>query len=160
MQIGVTAPLTRRANMALEGNDVLVRVGFRNEALLCRLDTGADNTVFYEPFNKRYPDLFTDSSRSHELKLGGISGARDIAAYKLASVDLELAGRPVHLAVPNVLRQPITGNPEDNDLACNLGLDALKVFRSYTIDLKTLRLDLQDSHAGDPRAARTGHRGR
>ena len=143
MHIGVAAPAARRPNMALEGNDVLLSVGFRHEDLLCRLDTGADDTVFYESLYKHYPDLFTDSTRTHALKLGGISGARDIPAYKLPSIDIELAGRPVHLAGPDVMQQSITRNPEDNYLACNLGMDAFKAFGSYTIDLKHLRLDLR-----------------
>jgi hypothetical protein len=143
MQVGVTAPVARRPNLALEGNDVLVRVGFRNDGLVCRLDTGADDTVFYEPFYKRYPNLFTDSARRHALKLGGIAGARDIPAFRLPSIDIDLAGRPVHLAGTDVMQQSITRNPEDNYLACNLGLDAFRAFRSYTIDLKSLRLDLQ-----------------
>ena len=41
------------------------------------------------------------------------------------------------------MQKSIARNPEDNYLVCNLGLDALRTFRSYTIDLKTLRLDLQ-----------------
>jgi predicted aspartyl protease len=143
MHIGVAAPAARRPNMALEGNDVLLRVGFRHEDLLCRLDTGAVDTVFYEPFYRHYPDLFTDSTRTHALTLGGISGARDIPAYKLPSMDIELAARPVHLAGPDVMQQSITRNPEDNYLACNLGMDAFKTFGSYSMDLQHLRLDLQ-----------------
>ena len=159
IQIGVAEPAAQRPNMALEGNYALLRVGYRNDNLLCRLDTGADNTVFYEPFYKRYPDLFTDPSLSHELKLGGISGARDIAAYKLPSIDVALAGRPVHLVGPDVMQKSIAQNPDDNYLACNVGLDAFRAFGSYTIDLKALRLDLQDGLDGDTGAATTRHRG-
>jgi predicted aspartyl protease len=143
MHIGIAAPPARRPNMALEGNYALLRAGFGGDGLLCRLDTGASDTVFYEPFYERHPELFTDPARRHVLKLGGISGARDIPAYKLPSIDIELAGRPVHLAGADVMQQSIERNPQDNYLACNLGLDAFRSFASYTIDLKTLRLDLQ-----------------
>ncbi len=143
MQIGVAPPAARRPNMALEGNDVLLRVGYRNEDVLCRLDTGADDTVFYEPFYQRHPELFTDPARKHALMLGGVAGARAIPAYKLASIDLQLAGQPDHLAGPDVMQQSIARNPDDNYLDCNLGLDAFRAFGSYTIDLKTLRLGIQ-----------------
>jgi hypothetical protein len=136
-------PLPGQPNLALEGNHVLLRIAFRNSKLLCRLDTGADNTVFYEPFYRHFPELFTQASRRHMLKLGGVSGAHDIAAYRLASIDVMLAGKPVHLTATDVLEKPIE-NPEDNYLACNIGMDALKSFKSYTIDLKALRLNLDD----------------
>ena len=158
-RVGVAA-LTRPPNLALDGNDVLARVGFRNEDLLCRLDTGADTTVFYEPFYRRYSELFTDPSRSHELKLGGVSGAREIPAYRLASIDFQLAGRPVHLADTDVIQKSIARNPEDNYLACNLGLDTLRTFGSYTINLKSLHIDLQDGLDGQSSAAKTRHRDR
>jgi len=131
-----------------------VRVGFQGEDLVCRLDTGADNTVFYESFYNRHPELFTDPTRRHLLKLGGVSGARDIPAYKLPSLEIELAGRTVHLTGPDVIQESIARNPEDNYLACNVGLDALREFGSYTIDLKALRLDLQDRLDGEPHSVR------
>ncbi len=132
-------------NLALEGNHVLLRIEFKNEKLLCRLDTGADNTVFYEPFYRRFPEVFTEPKRMHALKLGGVSGVQEIPAYELASVDIRLAGVPVHLSRVNVMERSIETRA-DNYLDCNVGMDALNPFKSYTIDLKHLRLDIARGH--------------
>lgn len=142
VHMGGAAPFGR-SNLALDGNDVVLRVGFNDEQLICRLDSGADNTVFYEPFYRHFPDLFTDESRRHIVKLGGVSGAQDIPAYKLPSMEFVLAGRAVHLSGVDVLENSIQRSPEDNYLACNIGLDALKSFGTYTIDLKGLHLAFQ-----------------
>ena len=72
-----------------------------------------------------------------------MSGAQDIPAYKLESVKFVLAERAVHLAGPDVMEVSIQRSPADNYLACNIGLDALKSFGSYTIDLKGLHLAFQ-----------------
>jgi predicted aspartyl protease len=141
-------PGARKAgpNLALDGNDVLVRVGYGDTKLLCRLDTGADNTVFYEPFYRRFPALFGDPSRKIGLKLGSVSGAREIPAYKLTGLDVVLAGKPVHLDTPSVMMEPIA-KPQDNHLDCNVGIDALRPFGSYAIDLQRLRLEIgSDGH--------------
>jgi predicted aspartyl protease len=136
-------PKMQKPNLALDGNVVLVLIGIDNTRQLCQLDTGADNTVFYEPFYRRFPKLFTDPSRNHVLKIGSASGAREIPAYKLASMDFMLAGKPIHLTGPDVMTKSIR-EPDENYASCNIGMDALKTFKSYTIDLKHLRLGLDD----------------
>jgi hypothetical protein len=142
MQIGVKS-VAREPNLALDGNRVVAPIEFRQQKLLCQLDTGADNTVFYEPFYRRFPDLFADASRSHPLKLGGAGGAREIPAYPLESMDFKLADKPIHLSGIQVLENSIV-EAQDNYLACNIGVDAFKAFKSYVIDLKALRLELHD----------------
>jgi len=128
--------------LALDGGRVLVRVGFKGEKLLCRLDTGADNTVFYAPFYRRFPKLFADPSGDRVLKIGGVSGAQNIPAYQLSSVDFTLAGKAVHLTQPNVLEMSVEAKGDDY-LDCNIGMDALRSFGSYSIDLKHLHLGLE-----------------
>jgi len=117
-------------NLAMEGNEVLLQV-----------DTGAENTVFYEPFYRRYPALFGDASRRHPLSLGGVSGAQQIPAYRLDAIDFTLAGQTVHLPGVSVMTRPIA-RPEENYAFCNIGADALSGFRSYTVDLRGRRLVL------------------
>jgi len=140
MQIGVRH-VAREPNLALDGNRVVALVEFRKQKLLCQLDTGADNTVFYERFYQLFPDLFADPSRGHPLKLGGAAGVQEIPAYPLESIDFKLADEPIHLTGTQVFEKSIVA-AQDNYLACNIGLDALKSFKSYSIDLKALRLEL------------------
>ncbi len=143
LQVGGPS-VAARPNLALDGNHVLLRIAFKKKNLICRLDTGADNTVFYEPFYRRFPQLFGESSRKHLLELGGVSGAHGILAYKLVSMDFTIAGRSVHLDETNVMEKPMSRS-EDNYLYCNVGMDAFKLFKFYTIDLKHLRLNIEHS---------------
>jgi hypothetical protein len=129
------------ANLAWDGNTVLAAIRYENSDLICGLDTGADNTVFYEPFYRRYSKRFSDPGRLKILKLGGVSGAKDIPSYRLPELEFTLADKTIHLIRASAMTRSIK-DADDNYLYCNIGLDAFAPFGSYTIDLRNMRLDV------------------
>jgi hypothetical protein len=134
----------RRAhqNLALNDLDPIVQVRYGKDSLLCRLDTGADLTVFYEPFFQRYRDRVESSGHPITAKAGGVGGSQEIPAYRLPKVALTLASAGVTLRRAEVYTVPIRG-PDKNYLYCNVGLDALERFRSYVINFRDMALVLR-----------------
>ncbi len=54
MEIPSNPPVRKLGNLALDDLDPLVQVRYGRDEFVCRLDTGANKTVFYEPFYQRY----------------------------------------------------------------------------------------------------------
>lgn len=128
-----------RQNLALHQLEPLVRVGYRDEGLVCRLDTGADDTTFYEPFYRRYPVLFEDLGEPKIVESGGVGGVRTFAAYTLPAIEFELGGKTVALDDVEVYTTSITDEGA-NDLHCNIGRDALAAFDGYAINFLSMTL--------------------
>lgn len=126
-----------RGEFALEQLTPLVRVGFRGEDLVCRLDTGADRTAFYEPFHRRFRAFVEESGRAYTARAGGAGGVREIPAVRLRRIDLEVAGRSVGLEAVDVYGRRLV-EEEENYLACNLGRDLLDATGGYVLDFGTM----------------------
>ena len=133
----------RRAhqNLALHDLDPLVQVRYRKDDLLCRLDTGANHTVFYEPFYRRYQERIESSGHRITALATGVGGAQEISAYRLPRIALTVASAGIDLRRVEVYTEPIR-EPEENYLDCNLGLDALSGFRSYSLNFRDMALVL------------------
>ena len=54
LSVPETAPPRAQRNLALDELTPLVRIRAHDAPLLCRLDTGAGTTEFYEPFYRRF----------------------------------------------------------------------------------------------------------
>jgi predicted aspartyl protease len=136
------APSDASAELALSANDPLLRVSFRGHELLCRLDTGAERSVFYEPFYRLLGDVPT---RRRSLRIGGAAGTHVFDAREMVAPDISIAGRRLALARAVVLTAPLTGTANAG-LACGIGRDAFAGLSYYAIDLRRMRLTL-----GSPR---------
>jgi hypothetical protein len=128
-------------NLALNGLEPLVQVRYGKDNLLCRLDTGASQTVFYEPFFRRYQERIESSGHRITAEATGVGGTQEIPAYRLPRVALTIASAGVNLRRVEVYTRPIRP-PEENYLDCNVGLDAFAKFRSYTINFRDMSLVL------------------
>ena len=136
-------PLRRSfQNLALNDLEPLVQVRYRKDDLLCRLDTGAHHTVFYEPFFRRYRERIESSGRRITAKAGGVGGIQEIPAYRLPKMAFTVAAAGATLRRVEVYTQPIRP-PKENYLYCNVGLDAFARFRSYTINFRHMALVLR-----------------
>ena len=126
-------------NIALDDGDILTEVKVAGHNVLCRLDTGADRTVFYKSYFDRFRRDVEKQGTAHKVRTAGAGGIRNYRAYTLPRIVLEFAGHKVSLQKARVYTEKVV--PQDY-LMCNLGLDVLGKFSSYTINLKAMSLQL------------------
>lgn len=142
MEIPHKPPRRLQQNLALNDLDPLVSVRYRKDDLLCRLDTGASHTVFYEPFFRRFQDRIESSGHRITATATGVGGAQQIPAIRLPKLALTIASAGVTLRRVEVYTVAIRP-PEENFRDCNLGLDAFDRFRAYTISFRDMALVLK-----------------
>ncbi|HEX4860730.1 MAG TPA: retropepsin-like aspartic protease [Rhizomicrobium sp.] len=128
------------AELALAGNDPLLRVSYRGQEVLCRLDTGSDRSVFYAPFYQRFRDTL-GAGRNRSERIGSATGMRSFHAQQIGAMQISIGGRAVTLGRATVLSEPI-GATTNTALACDLGRDAFAGLAYYAIDLKRMTLTL------------------
>jgi hypothetical protein len=129
-------------NLALNGLEPLVRARYNQDDLLCRLDTGAEKTDFYEPFFRRYRKRIEGNGKQVEVTRGGVGGYQDFNAYRLARFLMTIAGLDISLRRVDILTQPI--RPAHlNYLDCNVGRDALEQFPAYVLNFRDMALILE-----------------
>lgn len=133
-------PTKRLDNIAFDGGDLLTQVLVDGQPVLCRLDTGAEHTVFYKPYYDAHKEEVDKAGKSRAARTGSAGGVRTYLSYRLPQLSLTLAGRDVTLKKVDIYTEKVV--PQDY-LMCNLGLDALKSFKSYTINLKAMSLTVQ-----------------
>jgi hypothetical protein len=135
---------TRRTlgNLALNDLEPLTLVRYNKEDLLCRLDTGAGHTVFYEPFFQRFQERVRARGTAVTAHAGGVGGFQEIPAYRLPNMVFDLAAAGITLKWVDVYTEAIRP-AEENYLFCNVGLDALGKFRAYTISFRDMALILE-----------------
>jgi hypothetical protein len=141
MEIPHKPPPRSQQNLALNALEPLVQVRYGKDDLLCRLDTGANRTVFYEPFFRRYQERIESPRNRITAEAAGVGGTQEIPAYRLPRIALTFASAGINLRRPEVYAEPIRP-AEENYLYCNLGLDAFAKFRSYTINFRDMSLIL------------------
>jgi predicted aspartyl protease len=124
-------------NLALEELVPITRVRYGEASLICRLDSGASVTEFYEPFYARYRSTIEKLGTEANHRTGGAGGVREIPAYVLPEVEIEVGGGRVTLKDRPVYTRAIVDD-KDNYLFCNVGLDVLGQFPEYTIDFETM----------------------
>jgi hypothetical protein len=128
------------AELALGGSDPLLRVSYRGSDVLCRLDTGAERSIFYEPFYRRFRDTIAPA-RNRPVRIGGATGTRSFDTRDAGPLDISIGGHAIRLGRATMLTEPVRGTA-NAALACQLGRDALARLPYYTIDLARMRLTL------------------
>ncbi len=119
---------------------------YGDAAVVCKVDSGAGRTAFYEPFFQRFRAEIERLGRSGTVKVGGAGGIREIPAFTLV-IDVQVANRRLHLEGVDVYTKPIVGSQE-NRYYCNLGLDALEQSGEYVLNFRTMSLVLSELPAG------------
>lgn len=129
------------SNLALDGLEPLVSVSVQGQRLVCRLDTGAGETFFYEPFYRRFRERLDKVGEPRTVEAAGVGGIRKLDALRLPPLTVELARAGVRLEQPIVYTAPLADDGDER-LDCNLGLDALEGFRYYAINFRDMALVL------------------
>jgi predicted aspartyl protease len=158
-ELTIPAPTPRRTagNLALSGLTPLTRArwvdagGARSARgrtavaapLVCRLDTGADRTQFYEPFYRRYRPRLDAITTATTRRTGGVGGYRELPTRVLRPARLALGDTAVTLDSADVLTSPIVRNASENFLDCNIGRDVLDAFSRYVVNFRDMAVLLQ-----------------
>lgn len=139
IDLPASVPAAPVDNIALDGNDLLTQITVDGHPLLCRLDTGADHTVFYEPYYELHKADVEKAGMAQVAHTGGAGGIRTFKSYVLPRLGITLAGKKLMLDKVTVYTESVDAQ---DYLMCNLGRDALDSFKSYTINLQSMALTL------------------
>jgi hypothetical protein len=142
VEIPSRPPVRKLGNLALDDLDPLVQIRYGGDDLVCRLDTGANKTVFYEPFFQRYRERLESMGREITVTTGGVGGFQELSALRVPRLALTIAAGGVNLQEVDVYTRPIRA-PEENYLFCNIGLDVLHKFSAYVINFRDMALVLE-----------------
>lgn len=133
-------PVRAAETMALHQLMPLTRVGYGADSLLCRVDTGASVTSFYQPFYKKYAEAIERVGTRITSRVGGVGGIREIPAFRLPATTIGVVNHDVRLSEPEVYTTSIAGDATENFLDCNLGLDAMRDSGSYGFNFRSMSL--------------------
>jgi hypothetical protein len=125
-------------NLALDVLTPLTTVGWEGEALICRLDTGADHSIFYEPFFRRFRTVLEKIGTPTTRRIGGIGGERDLPVLELPRAVLAVGDTTATIQTVDVLTVRITRMESENYLDCNIGRDVLDQFTEYILNFRDM----------------------
>lgn len=149
IQVPAEVPARSLRNLALHQLTPLVRVGYRADTLLCRFDTGANDTEFYEPFLRRHRRPIEAAGTPDTARMGGAGGVRQLPGYRIEDVPLELGGIRVTLPDAHVHTRVLVQSEEENFLDCNIGHDVLAGLDEYVLNFRSMSLLLRGSGGPD-----------
>lgn len=136
-------PHRSEQNLALHDLTPLTRVRWNGEILLCRLDSGAGETLLYEPFYRRYQERIDAATELTSRRWGGAGGVRELPVRILPKAELALGDTVAVLDSVAVLPQSIVGSGPENYLDCNIGRDVLNSFSRYVLNFRDMAFLLQ-----------------
>jgi hypothetical protein len=137
LEIPAVPPEHGVSNLALEQLNLLVLVEHRSDSLIAMLDSGANKTLFYEPFFRRYRSSIEAMGQPDTVTAGGAGGLRKIPAYLFPNVSIFLGDTLVTIERAHVLTEAIR-SPDGNYLFCNIGQDVLYSFEGYSINFRSM----------------------
>ena len=133
-----SAGATGEQNLCLQGLTPIVAGFHENKRLIFVFDTGAVSTDLYLPFFKSNEARITKDQTPQKMKIGGAGGFKEVTAYRLPEVELNIGGKIAKLKNTRV----ITEQTNENSLYYygNLGQDLIKQFDKMTIDFRAMRI--------------------
>jgi len=143
VEIPARPSATGQRNLALVQFEPLVRLQYAGEFIVCRFDTGANATDFYEPFYERFRNVVEEAGTFLESQTAGVGGMRTIPGYRMPTMTLALGGVDVTLEEVDVYTRPIV-DEKDNFLLCNAGLDLLAPFESYALNFRSMSVVVRE----------------
>lgn len=143
LDVPATVPSREERNLALDELTLLTRVRWTGLPLVCRLDTGAGRTQFYEPLYRRVRAAVDSSSAATKRRMGGAGGVRELPVRVLRGVTLAAGDTAVVLDSVDVVTRSLARTEEENYLDCNIGHDVLDAFARYTLNFRSMTFSLQ-----------------
>ncbi|NIR52653.1 hypothetical protein GWO43_29030 [candidate division KSB1 bacterium] len=130
-------PIREIQNLALENLTPLIEFTYEGNPLIGRLDSGAGRSVFYEPFFRRFYSDKVSPSQVDTIKAGGVGGIVEHPIYWLDTITIGMADTTVMIDSIYV-HTKVMGNPSQNHLYGNIGLDVLNKFDTYILNFEDM----------------------
>lgn len=143
LAIPAEVPARGVRNLALHELAPYVRVGWRGDDLLCRLDTGGHATTFYEPVLRRHRGRIETEGTRDTARFYVAGGRKEVPSYRLDDVALRFAGRTVTLPEVHVFLERVSRTERSNVLDCNLGADVLAKAEEYLFNFRSMSVLLR-----------------
>jgi predicted aspartyl protease len=143
LNIPAAVPPRAERNLALDELTLLTRARWTGLPLICRLDTGAGRTQFYEPLYSRARRMIDSSSSAATRRMGGAGGIRELPVHVLRGVALAVGDTTVVLDSVDVVTRSLARTQDANFLDCNIGHDVLDAFPDYVINFRSMTFLLQ-----------------
>lgn len=136
VQIGERADrkVTRR-NLFLEKLTPLVAADVGDNERLFTFDTGSSGTFLSVQFYERHEGIF-EGKQPGRFQLAGAGGSRQYASFYLSRLRMRLGGGCTVISEVPVLAVP--RGISDDYFWGNLGQTAVRAFRSYTLDFRSM----------------------
>jgi hypothetical protein len=130
-------------NLALDELTLLTRVRWSGLPLICRLDTGAGRTQFYEPLYRRARTAIDSSSSATSRRLGGAGGISELPVRVFRDVTLSVGDTAAVLDSMDVVTRSLARTQDANHLDCNIGHDVLDAFPRYVVNFRSMTFVLE-----------------
>jgi tetratricopeptide (TPR) repeat protein len=136
--IAKSAKTKTEPNMALQGLTPIVAGFHRDKRLIFVFDTGAVSSDLYPPFFKSNEAEITSNQTPQKVKVGGAGGFKEMTAYRLAEVQLNIGGKTVRLKNARIFNEQ--SNENSRYYYGNLGQDLIKQFDKMTLDFRNMQI--------------------
>lgn len=136
-----SAKTNAEPNLALQGLTPIITGVHQNKRLIFVLDTGAVSSDLYPPFFKANEAEITKNQTSQKVKIGGAGGFKELAAYRLPEVELNIGGKIAKLKNARILSEQ--SNENSRFYYGNLGQDLIKQFDKMTLDFRTMQISFE-----------------
>jgi hypothetical protein len=133
--------LTLRPNLALDGMNLVVEAAYSGQHFPLHYDTGADATMFYPPFLRRFPSVLTNAETATHKFSGAGGEIVNAKAYKLRNLQLQLGGKTISFDSVKAVTDRVNETAEF--FYGNLGRDATKQFSATTLNFRDMSLRLE-----------------
>jgi tetratricopeptide (TPR) repeat protein len=143
-QISIFAKSTKtniEPNLALQSLTPVIAGSHQNKRLSFVLDTGAVSTDFYPPFFKNNEAEITKNQTLQRVKIGGAGGFKEVSAYRMAEVELNVGGKIAKLKNTRILTEQ--SNENSRFYYGNLGQDVIKQFDKMTLDFRNMQITFE-----------------
>jgi hypothetical protein len=125
-------------NLCLEELTPLIAGRYRGKRFTFVFDTGANQSFLYPPFYRRYEKEIKKAYTPGSEKIRGVSGYKEIPAYRLKNLQLTLAGKKVHFNEIPVLTEYTL--EESHYFYGNLGQDASGQFEKMIVSFGSMSI--------------------
>jgi hypothetical protein len=130
-----------KSNICFEGANLIVEGEFRQSKINVFLDTGATRTRVLSLFAKEFASFINEFGRKGSDRVTGVGGSLEVDVITLPELALRISGFAAVLAPAQVLLKDTTSDSRWWHVWG--GLDLLNQARVVTVDLKSMRLDLE-----------------
>ncbi|MCS3797014.1 aspartyl protease family protein [Niastella sp. OAS944] len=117
----------------------VITVAYNTDTLAFTFDTGAQFTFLNEPFYHQYKKLIDTAGKSMDMQIGGAGGITKTKAYRLQTVEINVAGQPA--LIKDVSVKTTSTTPKDKLYYGNFGQDIMNQFKEMVINFKYMYVD-------------------